>query len=814
MLLRLDGKMKHESQRSLLSCFSGIGGALISAAVLLTGCGVAGDGAVATQPISTVPAQGRGVSGILHGGPNPVSGSNVILWATQSNGYPSSTNETTGTTSLQLATTTTSSSGAFSFTAGSYACPSGQFAYITATGGNSGAGTNNQITMMSALGPCSHFDNATDEGNINIYISEVTTVAAAYALGNFMYVNDNGGTGNQLVYVGAPANNNASTGSCTGTGSSMTCTAAGLAHAFANAANLVDAVRYNGTTPTGAAYTAPPSNPTYGAVPAAEINALANILISCTNSTGGTTTGACGNLFAYATPVDSTNGFNGNVGNGVGSSNWAKLVNGTLSYETTAMGDHIMDFSSAGYMGGGVALPTSFTVQVTLQPGGGYGSGCPSGTSDDTCAIQAAINSVPSGGGEVVLAAGTFHISSTIDIYQSGVVLSGSGSGSGGTTVQWTGSSGSVAFQIGQTGTTTTSNTVNLTQSYIPSGSMSATVSSTSGFTVGQEVLISRPSTAAWIQYMGMTPSGSDETWMNVGSTITTDRTIAAINTSTNTITFNAPITDSFNSTYLGSPVGTLSVYTPNGLIQNVGLQHLEILAPSGVATSLSTLYSAVNMQNVLNGWIYDVVGQETQGAFVLNKNTRQITLEKVINNVSVVQTLSTPSADFAITGTQIFVDNCQSNGTGDWPFVTQSGGTGPIAVLNFSSTQNKGMGGHQRWTTGLLIDNATLSNAPEAAPGIVYENRGLSEGQGWAMGWSVAWNVTTPYTTVSAPPGTENWCIGCQGALVSSGSSGPNGIYDSLGTTVTPKSLYLDQLYERLGQGALTAIGYGSYQP
>jgi len=600
----------------------------------------------------------------------------------------------------------------------------------------------------------------------------------------------------------------------------MSCTAAGLAHAFANAANLVDAVRYDGSTPTGAAYTAPPSNTTYGSVPAAEINALANILQACTNSTGGTTTGACGTLFTEATPASntSTNG----VGSSVGSSAWAQLVNGTLSYETTAMGDRIMDFSYAGYMGGGVALPTSFTVYTTLQPNGGFGSGCPGGTGDDTCAIQAAINSVPGGGGEVVLAAGTFHISSTIDIYQSGVVLSGSGSGSGGTIVQWTGASGSVAFQIGQSGTTTTSNTVNLTQSYIPSGSMSATVSSTSGFSVGQEVTISRSVTASWISYMGMTATTGDEMWIcpsdgvdPLGGTcnyypITTDRTITAINTSTNTITFSAPITDSFNSAYLGTPVGTLSVATPPSVrIQNVGLQHLEILATAG-----TTAYGAVDMQNVLNSWIYDVVGQETQDAFTIEKSTRQITLEKVINNTSTAQSNAGPLADFAVTGTQIFVDNCQSNGTGAWPFVTQSGGTGPIAVLNFSSTQNLGMGGHQRWTTGLLIDNATLSNAASGSPGIVFLNRGLGVGQGWAMGWSVAWNVTTPYTTVATPPGAENWCIGCQGSQVSNASSTPNGIYDSFGTKVTPSSLYLDQLYERLGQSALNAIGYSSYQP
>jgi len=36
-----------------------------------------------------------------------------------------------------------------------------------------------------------------------------------------------------------------------------------------------------------------------------------------------------------------------------------------------------------------------------------------------------------------------------------------------------------------------------------------------------------------------------------------------------------------------------------------------------------------------------------------------------------------------------------------------------------------------------------------------------------------------------------------------------PQGIIDSPGIAVAPQSLYLAQLCERLGPGALTAIGY-----
>ncbi|HLQ50562.1 MAG TPA: hypothetical protein VK129_03635, partial [Terriglobales bacterium] len=71
-------------------------------------------------------------------------------------------------------------------------------------------------------------------------------------------------------------------------------------------------------------------------------------------------------------------------------------------------------------------------------------------------------------------------------------------------------------------------------------------------------------------------------------------------------------------------------------------------------------------------------------------------------------------------------------------------------------------------------------------------------------------------FFVVQEPPGAHNWCIGCIGTKVTateagSGKTVPNGIYESLGTKVTPNSLYLAQLCDRLGPAALTNIGYSS---
>ena len=96
--------------------------------------------------------------------------------------------------------------------------------------------------------------------------------------------------------------------------------------------------------------------------------------------------------------------------------------NGKLEYKTTPKGDRIMDFSHAGYMGGGVALP-ALRVKKEVAPSGG----------DDSAAIQAAVDEVSAlplaNGfrGAVLLKPGTFRCSKPISISQDGVAVRGSG---------------------------------------------------------------------------------------------------------------------------------------------------------------------------------------------------------------------------------------------------------------------------------------------------------------------------------------------------------------------------------------------------
>ena len=170
-----------------------------------------------------------------------------------------------------------------------------------------------------------------------------------------------------------------------------------------------------------------------------------------------------------------------------------------------------------------MALP-SVPVVSNLSPASG----------DNTARIQAAIDSVASRSpdsngfrGAVLLAPGTYNVNGTLNLHVGGVVLRGSGSGSGGTTLNMTSGAPHLAFSVAGAGSwTTVGSSVSMTDSYVPSGAMSFHVSDTSSFSVGDTILIGRPVTAAWVHFMGMDTLVRDskkETWIS-GQTYTERR--------------------------------------------------------------------------------------------------------------------------------------------------------------------------------------------------------------------------------------------------------------------------------------------------
>jgi streptogramin lyase len=226
------------------------GTVFVAVCAVLTGCGV---DKVDVSATGSFELQGR-----VHGGQQPVSGATIQLYTVGATGNGSAA------TPMLTKSVTSDGNGNFNIT-GDYHCTStSQQVYVVASGGNPGlaGGTyNNALVMVDAIGPC---------GNLSsiqfVYVGEITTVAAAWALAQFST-------------------------SATDIGSSPT-NLVGMENAFLDAQLLANPT--NGYPPVLG------SNRT---VETKKIYALANALAACVNSDG---TKGCSALFSAATPSGGT----------------------------------------------------------------------------------------------------------------------------------------------------------------------------------------------------------------------------------------------------------------------------------------------------------------------------------------------------------------------------------------------------------------------------------------------------------------------------------------------------------------------------
>lgn len=268
--------------------------ALSIVTAFLAGCGSAGSSFLSGGGSGT---QGAAISGDVHGGQQPISNSKIYLYAAGTSGYASAPKSLLSGSGY----VTTNANGGFSIT-GDYSCPAapGDLVYLLAVGGNPAGGggpANPNLVLLAALGTCGSLSSST-----HVRMNEVTTAASVYALAPFMGYAASEPTAGTAVNLGAPAGGPScnAAASWVSTGQN-TCDYIGLENAFATVNNLVDIA-------TGAAQ----SGSSTLVAPQAKLNALADILAACVNSSGGSAgDGAggggkdsnCGTLFDDTTPA-------------------------------------------------------------------------------------------------------------------------------------------------------------------------------------------------------------------------------------------------------------------------------------------------------------------------------------------------------------------------------------------------------------------------------------------------------------------------------------------------------------------------------
>ena len=218
---------------------------------------------------------------------------------------------------------------------------------------------------------------------------------------------------------------------------------------------------------------------------------------------------------------------------------------GRIGYAPDFKGNRPLDFSNAGYGGGGVTLP-NVQARVAVEPGEG----------DDSARIQAAIDQVsamPQNAegirGAVLLKRGRFEVGTTLIIRASGVVLRGEGRGEDGTILFATGTAKRNVLEVGgPAGRLLLPARTPIADLYAPSGARRLRVDDASGFKVGDSVLVRRVGNDRWIHAIAMDQivEADADVVQFAPFNLDFDRIITAING--NTITLDAPIANAIES--------------------------------------------------------------------------------------------------------------------------------------------------------------------------------------------------------------------------------------------------------------------------
>jgi len=256
---------------------------LLVLSVLLAGC------SASFAPTPEVPGETPlgTLAGQAYGGQQPLVGAHIYAYQSGTGGYGTASKSLLGATDTGgYATTydgaayyvTTDANGYFQI-GSAVTCTSKTVVYLFSLSGNPGSGANTAAGLMAVLGTCpaggTLIGAVTSSGKAQIYMNEVSTVAAAYALSGFATsataISNAGGTLGNYGIQNAAAN---------------------AAQMYTTIATSDGSTGNNGSTRAALA-TTPGGN---GTVPQAKLDTLANILAACVNSTGPGST-ACSGLF-------------------------------------------------------------------------------------------------------------------------------------------------------------------------------------------------------------------------------------------------------------------------------------------------------------------------------------------------------------------------------------------------------------------------------------------------------------------------------------------------------------------------------------
>ena len=477
-----------------------------------------------------------------------------------------------------------------------------------------------------------------------------------------------------------------------------------------------------------------------------------------------------------------------------------------------AAGDMIPDFSHCGYGGGGVRLPDVAT-KVVLSPR-------PDGQ-DDLPRLQAAVDELtklpPDANGfrgAILLRRGVYRLGDTLNVTAGGIVLRGEGDSETGTLLYGTGLKDYTLVDFkGQGKKPLPETRQSITDPYVPAGACVVHVHDAGKFAVGDTVMVVRHSTAEWIHEIGMdqipsrpkADTGDEQTVQWKPFELAFDRVVTDVQG--DALTLDAPIGDRIDAKWGG---GSVLKYDGATRIKNVGIENL--FASCAFDASVLKTYDGqrvrvdeqharrlVAFDHATNVWARDLGTRYLDGVVTFGYGVKFATAQDCRSEEPVSQITGGRRYAFFSNGQLTLWQRCRAD-EARHAFVYNSRVCGPNVFLDCTATNQHGSSeAHHRWSVCGLYDNVHGSIA-------VNDRGNQGSGQGWGGANYVMWNCEGGLT-LQSPPTAGNVAVGHVGELRPPRTGRANAWTESFGTHVEPRSLYLQQLKQRVGEQAVRNI-------
>jgi hypothetical protein len=335
-----------------------------------------------------------------------------------------------------------------------------------------------------------------------------------------------------------------------------------------------------------------------------------------------------------------------------------------------------------------------------------------------------------------------------------------------------------------------TSGAMRISAPYAPTGATTVEVDSATGLAVGDTIRITRTPNDAWIAALDMAQYG----WVASEYRIAYERVITGINGKS--VTVNIPLVQAIESQYGGGEITRLSV---KGRLNNCGVESMLISSVYASEEDESHGWTAIIFSQTTDCWVRKVTARYFGYSCVTLSLAYFTTVEEcAMLDPKSITTGSRKYSFYIDKGSFNLFQRCYTRG-GRHDFVTGSRVAGPnVFVDGFSTQTYADIGPHHRYATGILFDNIRGGETR------VQNRKAMGSGHGWAGAQTMFWNCQSDVSEfkVESPVGAMNWGIGCSG-LLKNGA----GFWESWGVRVIPRSLYYQQLQDRLGAVAVENV-------